>query len=652
MVRFASIEPVDKKISKNIKSKGKESWIKSMNNEKKIQTNVDRHPWKLPMKRVDGRRPESRYVDKKTREKHPLLAKLPELVRDKNFDAILPLLDELTSLPNFALPLTLAVCHKAEHRETALMLLDTMRSRKMTVDEQHLVCLIRCISDDHDTDVALEVVRSIDKEKMKLRSFLPILNSLSQRGDIKKILSLVDEMKELNIDLTGDVLVEVLSAYAHSSDNDKKKSQNEVHLFIRLCKDYMYGLDYENMRRIMKAFSISSVNNLGIESDIENAGVLIDNVNMISGTVIYKNNSNNNNNETNIQPNKRINVVRVINSNGDMNNMKSITERVIYKLKNQTTDGHVNSKIIKNTNIAPLHLVAVDETSCRCPNCGSELKPAVLDDEDRANIRLSLRDAIRQGITKSSQNATKALIASNKRLDAFDAFLGWLERRPEYTHVVDGPNVAYYGQNHEGGGFNYRQILSVVQKIEEDHPNARVLVLLPNSYTLNIIPNSVQHGSPKTNKKTTAQLNYLTGSDKIILDTLRSRDQLYCVPQASNDDWYWIYMAVANRRPMSTSGIPARVITNDKMRDHSFKFMGSKALWKLYHSQIIGFDYMLNDKSRDTVDSLCNDLVFFQPGNISREIQEQSDRRWHIPVVGMLGDDDTLEDRWLCMKLT
>jgi hypothetical protein len=37
-------------------------------------------------------------------------------------------------------------------------------------------------------------------------------------------------------------------------------------------------------------------------------------------------------------------------------------------------------------------------------------------------------------------------------------FAQWLQSRPEYDYIIDGPNVAYQNQNHFYGRFSYRQV--------------------------------------------------------------------------------------------------------------------------------------------------------------------------------------------------
>lgn len=48
--------------------------------------------------------------------------------------------------------------------------------------------------------------------------------------------------------------------------------------------------------------------------------------------------------------------------------------------------------------------------------------------------------------------------AQERRPNDFQAFRAWLERHGPFGAVIDGANVALYGQNFEKGGFNFGQI--------------------------------------------------------------------------------------------------------------------------------------------------------------------------------------------------
>lgn len=50
-------------------------------------------------------------------------------------------------------------------------------------------------------------------------------------------------------------------------------------------------------------------------------------------------------------------------------------------------------------------------------------------------------------------------------------------RNGPYDVLIDGANVAFYGQNREGGGFNWSQIISMVKLVKQKFPDKKVLLV-------------------------------------------------------------------------------------------------------------------------------------------------------------------------------
>lgn len=71
-----------------------------------------------------------------------------------------------------------------------------------------------------------------------------------------------------------------------------------------------------------------------------------------------------------------------------------------------------------------------------------------------------------------------ALAAQRERKPRdFEAFRGFLSRHGPYGAVVDGANVALFGQNHDTGGFSFAQLEAVVSQLREERPGLRPLVV-------------------------------------------------------------------------------------------------------------------------------------------------------------------------------
>lgn len=140
----------------------------------------------------------------------------------------------------------------------------------------------------------------------------------------------------------------------------------------------------------------------------------------------------------------------------------------------------------------------------------------------------------------------------------FQSFLQWLQEHGPFDIVVDAANVAFYGQNFESGGFNFSQIAAVIDTLRADHPGMKPLVILHVARTR----------SPAAQEPAAQEL----------LEKLRKEGSFFATPQGSNDDWYWLYAAIA-------SGPNGLLVSNDEMRDHVFHLLAPKycGKWKQRH---------------------------------------------------------------------
>lgn len=64
------------------------------------------------------------------------------------------------------------------------------------------------------------------------------------------------------------------------------------------------------------------------------------------------------------------------------------------------------------------------------------------------------------------------------RQKSFVNFMQWLQRSGPYHAIIDGANVAMYGQNRPEGHFQFDQIRQCVQVLKDNYPDLRPLVFL------------------------------------------------------------------------------------------------------------------------------------------------------------------------------
>ena len=64
-----------------------------------------------------------------------------------------------------------------------------------------------------------------------------------------------------------------------------------------------------------------------------------------------------------------------------------------------------------------------------------------------------------------------------KRPSDFDTFRAWLDENGPFGYVIDGANVALFGQNWEAGGFSFAQIAAVLDQMHEERPGLKPLLV-------------------------------------------------------------------------------------------------------------------------------------------------------------------------------
>ncbi|CAM9752466.1 unnamed protein product [Ectocarpus sp. 4 AP-2014] len=135
-------------------------------------------------------------------------------------------------------------------------------------------------------------------------------------------------------------------------------------------------------------------------------------------------------------------------------------------------------------------------------------------------------------------------------------FAAWLEERRRegvhFTTVVDGCNVAYYGQNKEGGKFEISQVDLMARQLERG--GERVLVLLPERYLRPCVPNSARSRRGKNPSSA------LSDEDLETIDGWRQRQMLYSCANGTDDDLFWMYFTVSSDAAVIEG---EREVTND-----------------------------------------------------------------------------------------
>lgn len=289
--------------------------------------------------------------------------------------------------------------------------------------------------------------------------------------------------------------------------------------------------------------------------------------------------------------------------------------------------------------------VLIDESNGECLRSGSKLRLIGLDDNQKTQFKEGLLYLTKKSFEEQQMKKKKS---ANEVADGLKQFGRWLLDK-DFTAIVDGPNIAYYMQNFDQGGFNYHQIKFVVDTLEG--MGERVLVVLPQKYMQDSFTlYSLQ-------RKTMQRLGK---NEKKIRDDLLSKGQICAVPFGVLDDYYWMYASVSMTedyiQPENTDGrwpgIRPMLVSNDKLRDHHMALLEPRLFRRWYSNYLVNFSFSA------FVDGHCVDkeIGFRTADFYSREIQGNPSfsrddssnvlgTAWHFPVA------DWNENECLCIRI-
>jgi len=248
------------------------------------------------------------------------------------------------------------------------------------------------------------------------------------------------------------------------------------------------------------------------------------------------------------------------------------------------------------------------EGVCSC--CGGRLQAIDLDEEQFKTFAAGISKLAAERERSNGPKKKGPGGADGPQLSKFEEFSQWLQRKGPFDVVVDGANVAMYGQAKENH-MQPRQISQVVKQIQSEQPESRVLVVLHNR-----------------------RVNQLRQSrqGKKVLEQLLRTGVLYATPTGSNDDWYWMHAVVQ-------AGRHGRLISNDQMRDHIFQLLSPKFFpkWRARHQVTFEFWDETLTFQRPAKFSTC-----IQRGKLPAAGGGAAAAGWHFPP--------SEGESWLCVQ--
>lgn len=334
------------------------------------------------------------------------------------------------------------------------------------------------------------------------------------------------------------------------------------------------------------------------------------------------------------------------------------------RLYNAFAEGFSTADRESTSSLAPLRLdneraddndlitsrVVVDPETGICPRSGSSLRLINLNEAQAEQLKEGILSLARTGQLKyEAESSRTAKIPADELLMKF---YGWLDRRTgdPFTAICDGPNLGFYMQNFEDGGFSWHQIKFVVDSLENLKENP--LVLMPRKYMCDEFFMSLGGSDLGTRKQ------ILTNEEIAIRNELEKKKRLAIIPSGHLDDFFAILASVSKQstarqgRDISVPpnnpdgrwpGIRPIVVSNDQFRDHKLELLEPMLFRRWYSNYIVNYNFAA------FVDGVCvqKEIGFSPIDFFSREIQGNdtpSGMAWHFPLK-------ETDNEWFCIRI-
>ncbi|KAF8071299.1 hypothetical protein HT031_001382 [Scenedesmus sp. PABB004] len=231
-----------------------------------------------------------------------------------------------------------------------------------------------------------------------------------------------------------------------------------------------------------------------------------------------------------------------------------------------------------------------------------------------AGVQLGMSDLSEADWAAFAQQVRQLAEEQEKQQGKFTVFADWLEKHGPFDVMIDGANVALWGENYEGGGFRPAKIRTMVDAVRAASPGAKILLVL----------HAGRHADVRANHRALHEW----------LESLRRGGEFYVAPAGSNDDWYWLYATVAAR----ARGL---LVSNDQLRDHVWSLLRPKHMLKWAQRHIVRFSFNF-EKTQAF-------LAFPLPYTPCVQ-HDAATGAWLLPSGGGGGGAASGERRWLCCR--
>ena len=249
-----------------------------------------------------------------------------------------------------------------------------------------------------------------------------------------------------------------------------------------------------------------------------------------------------------------------------------------------------------------------------CDVCGKQLRKEPLTLSAKHELASEVESLILSRLPRGVTSHVETRKGQEDRVENFLAFKAFLAKTGPYDIFLDGANIAHYKQNFDGGCFNYQQIQMVVEYLLKQ--KKRILIVL--------------HEHHFNQEGTTLPEEWL------------EKGLAYKVVKGNNDDWYWMYAALAadnDAMVRGEEGCEAQILSNDQMRDHFFHINNDKRFQKWREHNQIYYDIWTDAEKKKFA------LKF--PLSYTQNIQDHPSG-FHIPY-GCVKENMKIVNQYYCL---
>lgn len=392
-------------------------------------------------------------------------------IGEKNFDGMQKVYEEMVRISpvdanqKIYVCAILNICEELNQLKYAEKLINNLVKTGVPLDDSMILPRIRIKCANGKPGEALKIIEDASSSLTpRLRNFVPIIDHycslLSVKGT-KKAMDVARLLPKYNLYPRREQVLSILRSAAAAGILRRHDFLEGLAEILATYKKHHYGLMQSDAVEIVKLFKNTS------SADVEARGVLIGDIRGVDGRVVPEDRG------------KEKGMVRVLMHNhvGIGESPAAATKDTLHATPTEYPPfgksvikgpqlyairgkyGAAPEEVARIVHIAPNH-------PGECPNCNMHLSGSMIEEWEES------RDAVKKGMidylraSKSEQVRVRFEVRGSDSRSMFamtvcvgQEFAHWLEAyNIQYDYVIDGANVAYFGQNVADGDFSFAQV--------------------------------------------------------------------------------------------------------------------------------------------------------------------------------------------------